>query len=122
MTGDPLSALAAAFLVTIGISSVRAEIRISIAALLTGAMAWGGEQTRAGAHMALEDLNAAGGIRAQAVERAGTTDATRVAEALREEQFDTVLGEIGFDAKGDVTGFDPFVWTDGTWMPQDPIN
>jgi hypothetical protein len=36
-----------------------------------------------------------------------------------------VLGIIGFDAKGDVTGFDPFVWyvwTDGTWVPKDPTN
>jgi branched-chain amino acid transport system substrate-binding protein len=58
----------------------------------------------------------------QAVEQAGTTDAAPVAEALRREQFDTVLGPIGFDAKGDVTGFDPFVWfvwTDGKWVPKD---
>ena len=47
---------------------------------------------------------------AQAVEKVGSTDAARVAETLRREQFDTVLGTIGFDAKGDVTGFDPFVW------------
>jgi branched-chain amino acid transport system substrate-binding protein len=59
---------------------------------------------------------------AQAVEQAGTTDAAPVAEALRQEQFDTVLGAIGFDAKGDVTGFDPFVWfvwTDGKWVSKD---
>jgi branched-chain amino acid transport system substrate-binding protein len=59
---------------------------------------------------------------AQAVEKAGTTDAAPVAEALRREQFDTVLGTIGFDAKGDVTGFDPFVWfvwADGKWVPKD---
>jgi branched-chain amino acid transport system substrate-binding protein len=59
---------------------------------------------------------------AQAVEQAGTTDAAPVAEALRREQFDTVLGTIGFDAKGDVTGFDPFVWfvwTDGKPVPKD---
>ena len=59
---------------------------------------------------------------AQAVEQAGTTDAARVAEMLRQEQFDTVLGTIGFDAKGDVTGFDPFVWyvwTDGEYVPKD---
>jgi branched-chain amino acid transport system substrate-binding protein len=59
---------------------------------------------------------------AQAVEQVGTTDAARVAEVLREEQFDTVLGRIGFDAKGDVTGFDPFawfVWTDGKYVPKD---
>jgi branched-chain amino acid transport system substrate-binding protein len=61
---------------------------------------------------------------AQAVEEAGTTDAAPVAEALRREQFDTVLGAIGFDAKGDVTGFDPFVWfvwTDRKWVPKDPV-
>jgi branched-chain amino acid transport system substrate-binding protein len=59
---------------------------------------------------------------AQAVAHAGTTDPTRVADVLRQEKFDTVLGRIGFDAKGDVTGFDPFawfVWTDGKWVPKD---
>jgi branched-chain amino acid transport system substrate-binding protein len=59
---------------------------------------------------------------AQAVEKAGTTDAAQVAEILREQQFQTVLGAIGFDANGDVTGFEPFawyVWTDGRYVPQD---
>ena len=59
---------------------------------------------------------------AQAVESVGATDPPRVADALRQNQFDTVLGRIGFDAKGDVTGFDPFawfVWTDGTYVPKD---
>jgi branched-chain amino acid transport system substrate-binding protein len=59
---------------------------------------------------------------AQAVETAGTTDAAPVAQALRQQRFDTVLGTIGFDAKGDVTGFDPFVWfiwTDGKYMAKD---
>jgi branched-chain amino acid transport system substrate-binding protein len=59
---------------------------------------------------------------AQAVEHAGTTAAARVAEVLRQEKFDTVLGTIGFDDKGDVTGFDPFawyVWTDGKYVPKD---
>ena len=59
---------------------------------------------------------------AQAVEQAGATDAARIIEVLRQEQFDTVLGTIGFDAKGDVTGFDPFVWyvwTDGKYVPKD---
>ena len=48
-------------------------------------------------------------------------DPASVAEALRQEPFDTVLGAIGFDAKGDVTGFDPFawyVWTDGKYLPE----
>ncbi|MGH6902720.1 MAG: branched-chain amino acid ABC transporter substrate-binding protein [Geminicoccaceae bacterium] len=59
---------------------------------------------------------------AQAVEQAGTTDAARIAEVLRQERFDTVLGTIGFDGKGDVTGFDPFVWyvwTEGKFVPKD---
>jgi branched-chain amino acid transport system substrate-binding protein len=59
---------------------------------------------------------------AQAVEHAGTTDPARVAEMLRQTEFDTVLGRIGFNDKGDVTGFDPFewfVWTDGKYVPKD---
>ena len=42
--------------------------------------------------------------------------------ALRQAQFDAVLGTIGFDYKGGVTGFDPFrlsIWTDGKWAPRD---
>ena len=70
------------------------------------------------------ELNAYAAVQAwaQAVEKLGTTDPIRVAEALRKERFDTVLGTIGFDAKGDVTGFDPFawyVWTDGKFVPKD---
>jgi branched-chain amino acid transport system substrate-binding protein len=59
---------------------------------------------------------------AQAVEHAGGTDAAQVAQALLAQQFDTVLGRIGFDDKGDVTGFEPFswfVWTKGTYVPMD---
>jgi hypothetical protein len=36
-------------------------------------------------------------------------------------KFNTVLGRIGFDANGDVTGFDPWEWyvwqADGTYVP-----
>jgi branched-chain amino acid transport system substrate-binding protein len=45
---------------------------------------------------------------AQAVEKAGTFEPKAVAAALHANQFDTVLGTIGFDEKGDVTGYDPF--------------
>jgi branched-chain amino acid transport system substrate-binding protein len=53
----------------------------------------------------------------QAVEKAGTTDPSAVAEALHEGEFDTVLGAIGFDEKGDVTapGYVFYVWQDGTY-------
>jgi branched-chain amino acid transport system substrate-binding protein len=47
---------------------------------------------------------------ARAVERAGTSVPSAVAETLRASQFDTVLGSIGFDQKGDVTGANTFVW------------
>jgi branched-chain amino acid transport system substrate-binding protein len=47
---------------------------------------------------------------ARAVERAGTSVPSAVAETLRASQFDTVLGSIGFDQKGDVTGSNTFVW------------
>ena len=33
-----------------------------------------------------------------------------VAETLRASQFDTILGRVGFDPKGDVTGANTFVW------------
>jgi branched-chain amino acid transport system substrate-binding protein len=60
---------------------------------------------------------------AQAVEQAGTFDLEPVAQTLRGRQFETVLGTIGFDAKGDVTGYDTFawyVWKDGQYAPVDP--
>ena len=58
---------------------------------------------------------------AQAVEAAGSLDLDAVIEAMHSRQFDTVLGRIGFDEKGDVTGFDPWQWyvwqADGTYVP-----
>jgi branched-chain amino acid transport system substrate-binding protein len=47
---------------------------------------------------------------ARAVERARTSAPGAVAKTLRASQFDTVLGRIGFDQKGDVTGANTFVW------------
>ena len=47
---------------------------------------------------------------AKAVEEAGTADSPSVIKALRSSSFDTVLGRLGFDQKGDVTGIDTFVW------------
>jgi branched-chain amino acid transport system substrate-binding protein len=60
---------------------------------------------------------------AQAVENAGTFETKPVAAALRSHQFDTILGRIGFDAKGDVTGYESFVWyvwKDRTYAPVAP--
>jgi branched-chain amino acid transport system substrate-binding protein len=46
----------------------------------------------------------------QAVEKAGSLEAADVASALRSNTFETVLGTIGFDDKGDVTGVSSFTW------------
>jgi branched-chain amino acid transport system substrate-binding protein len=47
---------------------------------------------------------------AQAVKQAGSLEPKAVIKALRKGSFDTVLGKIGFDEKGDVTGISTFVW------------
>ena len=54
---------------------------------------------------------------AQAVEKAGSTDLDAVIEALHENQFDTVLGTIGFDDKGDIEGqsYVMYEWDSGEY-------
>jgi branched-chain amino acid transport system substrate-binding protein len=57
---------------------------------------------------------------AQAVEKAGSLDYEAVLESLHRHKFDTVLGKLRFDNKGDVKGFEPFVWyvwRDGEYVP-----
>lgn len=55
---------------------------------------------------------------AQAAQKAGSVDGTKVQAALRANQFDSVLGKIGFDAKGDVTapGYVFYVWKDAKYV------
>ena len=57
---------------------------------------------------------------AAAVEQAGSLDVRAVSAALHSHEFDTVLGRISFDQKGDVlpSAFDWFVWTDGDFVPK----
>ncbi len=52
---------------------------------------------------------------AQAAEQAGSTDWEAVAAALKSGRFATVIGEIGFNEKGDVSapGFVVYAWHDG---------
>ena len=54
---------------------------------------------------------------AQAAEKARSTDTTKLIAALRQNKFDTVLGNIGFDKKGDVTapGYVWYEWKGGTY-------
>ena len=56
---------------------------------------------------------------AQAVEKAGSPDVQAVIASLRSHQFDTVLGKIGFDGKGDITGASWvwYVWKAGKYAP-----
>jgi branched-chain amino acid transport system substrate-binding protein len=44
-----------------------------------------------------------------------------VSTSLHSHEFDTVLGRIRFDAKGDVipAGFEWFAWTNGEFVPKD---
>jgi branched-chain amino acid transport system substrate-binding protein len=54
---------------------------------------------------------------AQAVEKAKSTDTRKVEAALHSNQFNTVLGKIGFDKQGDVTapGYVWYEWKNGTY-------
>jgi branched-chain amino acid transport system substrate-binding protein len=66
-------------------------------------------------------LNAYGAVQvwAQAAEKAGSLELPAMIASLQQHQFDTVLGPIGFDQKGDVTLQRPvlYVWhADGSHM------
>jgi branched-chain amino acid transport system substrate-binding protein len=54
---------------------------------------------------------------ADAIEAAGTQDAEALASYIRDNTFDTPMGKIAFDDKGDLEGFDfeIYYWhADGT--------
>lgn len=54
---------------------------------------------------------------AEAVKKVGATDTAAIIKVLKENKFDTVLGKIGFDAKGDVTapGYVFYEWKKGKY-------
>lgn len=56
---------------------------------------------------------------AQAAGRAKSTDGTKVSAELHKGKYDTVLGTVSFNAKGDPSG-EPFIiytWKDGKYAP-----
>lgn len=55
---------------------------------------------------------------AQAAEKTGSLDLDRTIETLQETEFDTVLGKVRFDKKGDVTttAFVWYVWKNGEYV------
>ncbi len=60
---------------------------------------------------------------AQAAEKAGSLEIQAMIAALRQHQFDSVLGPIAFDEKGDLAVQNPvlYVWqADGTYVPLKP--
>ena len=54
---------------------------------------------------------------AQAADKAGSVKEEAVAKVMRAQKFDTVIGRIGFNAKGDVIGPDyvVYVWQNGKY-------
>jgi branched-chain amino acid transport system substrate-binding protein len=54
-----------------------------------------------------------------AIQQAGTTDADKVSAVMKSRPFDTILGKIEFDEKGDVKGSGFVMWTikDGKLQP-----
>ena len=58
---------------------------------------------------------------AQAAEKAGSLELTGMIASLRQNHFDTVLGLIDFDEKGDLTVQRPvwYVWRGGEYVPLD---
>ena len=54
---------------------------------------------------------------AEAATKANSVKVDDLAKAMRANKFDTVIGTIGFDAKGDVIGPDyvVYVWNDGKY-------
>ncbi|MGA1599772.1 MAG: branched-chain amino acid ABC transporter substrate-binding protein [bacterium] len=54
---------------------------------------------------------------AQAAEKAGSTDLGKVLGAMKSSTFKTVLGDLSFDSKGDVTlpGYVFYVWKNGNY-------
>jgi branched-chain amino acid transport system substrate-binding protein len=59
---------------------------------------------------------------AQAAAKAGTVDSKKVAETMRAGKWNTVIGPISFDKKGDITAIDYVFYTwkkDGTYAEAD---
>ncbi|HWM81496.1 MAG TPA: branched-chain amino acid ABC transporter substrate-binding protein [Pseudolabrys sp.] len=64
-------------------------------------------------------------IWAEAAKKAGTSDPKKVAAAIHAGKWDTVLGTIGYDAKGDITAIDYvfYAWkADGTYSQMASAN
>jgi branched-chain amino acid transport system substrate-binding protein len=54
---------------------------------------------------------------AQAASKARSTDPKTLDKTLKSERFETILGEVGFDQKGDITapGYVLYIWNNGSF-------
>ena len=57
---------------------------------------------------------------AEAVKQAGATDAKKVAEAMRKNTYKTVIGDLNFNEKGDITNpvYVWYKWSKGTYAEE----
>ncbi len=98
------AALAGAVLLAAASVTAAAEVLIAVAAPMTGARAWSGEQSRRGAELAVDDLNAAGGVLGQRVrlilgdDAADAQQAEAVARKLVADGVVFVAGHRSSDA------------------------
>ena len=76
------------------------------------------EQQPAGEAVALRS-RAAVEAWAAAIQRSAARDAKAIGQLLQTEAFDTAIGPLRFDSKGDaiIPSYVPHVWRDGTWHP-----
>jgi branched-chain amino acid transport system substrate-binding protein len=56
---------------------------------------------------------------AEAAKRAGSMDGAKVADELHKGSYETVIGKVSFDAKGDPSTepFVVYIWKDGKYLP-----
>jgi branched-chain amino acid transport system substrate-binding protein len=85
------------------VPAARAEIRIGLATPLTGPRAWAGEETRAGAEAAVQDLNDRGGVLGQALVTVVVDDfcdAVQAVAAAKKLVVDGVPFVVGHQCSG----------------------
>jgi branched-chain amino acid transport system substrate-binding protein len=94
---------AAVFAIVTAAPPIRAEVRLGVAAALTGPMAWAGASTLEGAEIAVADLNEAGGVLGEQIEMIPADDycdgAQAVAAAKKLVEAE-VVAALGHDCSG----------------------
>jgi ABC-type branched-subunit amino acid transport system substrate-binding protein len=96
-----------------------AQIKIASVGPMTGQYAAFGEQLKKGAEMAVKDINAAVKVWADAATKAKSVEAAKVAAALRSGTYDSAVGPLTYDEKGDIKNpvYDIYVWKGGKSYP-----